>query len=180
MSPLITRPFYFIRHGETEWNEKGIIQGHTDIPLNALGLEQAKQSCNLLKEKEIGRIYTSTLHRASQTAQIIAQALNLEVIEMSHLKERNWGEIEGQGYDKLREVLRGYTSLLEVPDRQLPKGAETSDTFVTRVREGIVQVLAEPGPLALIVSHGGVFQVLVRLMALEPIHAENCQPIYIG
>lgn len=68
--------FYFIRHGETDWNRDKRIMGQMDIPLNETGVAQARSARNLLKELNIQHIYTSPLLRAYQTAQILNEEIN--------------------------------------------------------------------------------------------------------
>ena len=59
----------FVRHGQTEWNSLGKQQGKEDIPLNSRGIEQAKQTAQLLADRQFDRVYCSPLQRAKQTAQ---------------------------------------------------------------------------------------------------------------
>ena len=61
----------FVRHGQTEWNSLGKQQGKEDIPLNSRGIEQAKQTAQLLADRQFDRVYCSPLQRAKQTAQIL-------------------------------------------------------------------------------------------------------------
>ena len=63
----------FVRHGQTEWNNLGKQQGKEDIPLNSRGIEQAKQTAQLLVDRQFDRVYCSPLQRAKQTAQIICE-----------------------------------------------------------------------------------------------------------
>ena len=66
MLPL--KSFYFIRHGETDWNRQSIIMGQTDIPLDDTGIHQAHQAKDILKTENVSAIYTSPLQRAYETA----------------------------------------------------------------------------------------------------------------
>ena len=65
---LPLKPFYFIRHGETEWNRRNIIMGSHDIPLNELGLQQAHEASRALENESFDIIVSSTKKRAQQTA----------------------------------------------------------------------------------------------------------------
>src|SRR5476649_649590 len=94
-----------IRHGETEWNAKGLVQGHTNIPLNDHGIKQAKDLAEklLLSHPEITAIYSSDLDRAYTTALISAERLNLSVKSKHfHLREIKYGEAEGISHDEKR------------------------------------------------------------------------------
>jgi alpha-ribazole phosphatase len=88
---------YLIRHGETDWNQDKMIQGQTDIPLNARGRRQAEALAGRLSTVPLELIYTSDLNRASETAKIIAgkQPRQVPVVEMPELRELDYGLWEG-------------------------------------------------------------------------------------
>lgn len=98
--------FYFVRHGETDWNVQKKIQGTTDVPLNANGLRQAR----LLAEKlvdgsyKIERAYTSPHLRAQVTAQMVAKALGIECVVLPDLAEMDLGVWEGDNWPNIEEV----------------------------------------------------------------------------
>jgi probable phosphoglycerate mutase len=73
------RSFYFIRHGQTDWNAIGRMQGQSDIPLNATGLQQAKEAAEKFVGLDIDRIVSSPLKRASVTAQIICDRIGARI-----------------------------------------------------------------------------------------------------
>ena len=100
-----------IRHGETDWNALGKLQGRTDIPLNETGKKQAKETGAFLKGSDWDVIITSPLRRAKETAEIINQYLGLEIIEMEDFIERNYGDAEGMPFE---ERMRLY------PDKEYP------------------------------------------------------------
>ena len=85
-----------VRHGETDWNVKGIIQGQTNIPLNKVGEIQAIQCGRFLKNENYDVIISSPLKRAKKTAELINDSLNLSIIYNDNLKERYFGIAEGQ------------------------------------------------------------------------------------
>src|SRR5699024_2773760 len=87
---------YLVRHGETDWNIKGIIQGQTNIPLNKTGEIQARECGEYFKNKPIDAIISSPLMRAKKTTQLINQTLNLRIIYEDRLKERYFGIAEGK------------------------------------------------------------------------------------
>jgi len=91
-----TTTIALIRHGETDWNAQMRIQGRTDIPLNPTGVEQAQRVAEWLQSEEWHRVCTSPLSRASRTAQIIAESLALQELEVrEELIERFFGAAEG-------------------------------------------------------------------------------------
>ena len=91
--PLVS--FFFIRHGQTDWNLKGMIQGWTDIPLNETGHAQARSAISILSGKGISRIVSSPLIRAHKTAKIINAHLNVPLLIIEGLRERSLGALEG-------------------------------------------------------------------------------------
>ncbi len=86
---------YLVRHGETDYNKGKRLQGVTDIPLNARGVELARRTAEGLKEVQFDRIYTSPLIRARKTAEIIRGDRDLEIIPAEGLKEISFGDYEG-------------------------------------------------------------------------------------
>jgi broad specificity phosphatase PhoE len=87
--------FYIFRHGETDYNQKGLCQGSLDIPLNENGIDQAKELLKKLEGKEIEIIYSSDLKRARKTAEILSLGMNLPIVLDERLREFNLGEAEG-------------------------------------------------------------------------------------
>ncbi len=87
--------FYIIRHGETEWNKEGRLQGHEDSPLTPDGIEQVSKTAKKLASAPIDHIYSSDLGRAIQTARIIAKPHKKPVIPDPKLREVCFGEYEG-------------------------------------------------------------------------------------
>ena len=97
MSGILTQvPFWYLRHGETDWNAQGLSQGNINIPLNATGLEQARSAALLLRDRGIKTIVASPLSRARVTAEIVGETLGLPVMIDPDLREVSWGVHEGQ------------------------------------------------------------------------------------
>ena len=84
-----------VRHGETDWNADGRLQGHTDRPLNDYGRAQARGSPTELAGEELEAIYASDLARARETAEIVGGRLGLPVVLDADLREKDWGTWEG-------------------------------------------------------------------------------------
>lgn len=141
---LFTRPFYFVRHGETETNAAGLITGSLDVDLTARGREQAFAAAEALSSEPITAIYVSPLKRARKTAGPIAARFHLPLIILDDLAERRWGALEGRPRSSR---VRGVT----------PARAETPDAFTSRVLEAL-GCITQTVPL--IVAHSGVFRVL--------------------
>jgi broad specificity phosphatase PhoE len=100
-----------VRHGETDWNAEGKLQGHTDRPLNDCGRRQAKALAGRLAAERIDAVYASDLSRARETAEILGEKLGLAVVVDPDLREKNWGTWEGLTSDeRLHIEFEGETS----------------------------------------------------------------------
>ena len=89
------RILFLFRHGETDWNREGRLQGHTDTPLNATGLAQAEALAETLRPHRLDAVVSSDLMRAWTTARIVAGALGLPLLADPGLRETNVGAAEG-------------------------------------------------------------------------------------
>jgi probable phosphoglycerate mutase len=161
-------PFYFIRHGETEWNKRNIIMGSQDIPLNELGMRQAHEASFILENEGFEVIISSPRIRAKQTAEIIAKKTNKTILFEKGLAEITWGEAEGTPHDPTKSIF---------DDADRPQGAETFTAFQGRVVETMCAVLLRE-KLPLIVSHGGVFKALGHYFGLDNLSSSNCTPYF--
>ena len=150
-----------VRHGESEWNRAGRIQGQVNSPLTDLGINQAKEIrdylSGILLNQEL-EIYTSPLDRALQTAEIIAQGIDYpsrKIIIEERLNDFNLGEISGTfGWDKVAEIFPEQAQLrLQDPMRFHPSGGESGAEFEARLRS-LLEDLKDDGTLKLMVSHG--------------------------
>jgi 2,3-bisphosphoglycerate-dependent phosphoglycerate mutase len=86
---------FLFRHGETDWNREGRLQGHTDTPLNATGLTQAQALVERLRPHRLEAVMSSDLARAWTTAQIVAEGLGIPLIREPGLREAHIGQAEG-------------------------------------------------------------------------------------
>jgi 2,3-bisphosphoglycerate-dependent phosphoglycerate mutase len=86
---------FLFRHGETDWNRAGRLQGHTDTPLNAKGLAQAEALTERLRPHRLDVVMSSDLTRAWTTGRIVAEGLSVPLISEPGLREANIGEAEG-------------------------------------------------------------------------------------
>ena len=150
-----------VRHGESEWNRAGRIQGQVNSPLTDLGINQAKairdHLSGILLNQEL-EIYTSPLERAIQTAEIIAQGIDhpsSKIIIDERLNDFSLGEISGTfGWDKVAEIFPEQAQLrLQDPMRFHPSGGESGAEFEARLRS-LLEDLMDEGSLKLMVSHG--------------------------
>jgi broad specificity phosphatase PhoE len=130
-----------VRHGETDWNAEGRLQGHTDRPLNEFGRRQAKELAEQLAGEGADAIYASDLARAKETAEIVGSRLGLPVVIDADLREKNWGTWEGLTGDERIGVEYVGESTEEHRDRVM--GA------VRRIVE------RHPRQRVVVVTHGG-------------------------
>lgn len=158
---------YITRHGKTEWNEKHIIQGHSDSPLTQEGKEQVKMLAGKLKDIKFDYIISSDLGRAIQTAEIINKEHQLTIKTTELLRERTYGEIEGKSSTEFKEwdeLIKDLSDDEHYTFKFKP-GIESDEEIYTRFMTFIREMaIIEPGKTVLIVSHGGFMRaVLVKL-----------------
>jgi probable phosphoglycerate mutase len=175
-SSASVRPVVLIaRHGETDWNREGRIQGHLDVPLNERGIEQARALAERFRRAPPARIVASDLVRAMQTAQIISAACGVAVAAEPGFREQHLGDWQGITFDEAKrrdpDLARRFAA--RDPDVRPPgDGAETRADVSERRWEAFQRHAAPgtPGPL-LVVAHGGVVQALVYRVIGLPITA---------
>ena len=170
----------FVRHGETAWNAAQRIQGHKDLPLNESGLEQALGVGQYFKKMTVAALYCSDLQRAQQTAGPIAVALNLPPVLLPALRERNFGRFEGMTYGEVFSASEDNARALKErhPDYVLPGGGESLNQHLQRTLECIEQLVdAHPGQTIVVVTHGGVLDLIYRRARGLPLESARDFPI---
>jgi probable phosphoglycerate mutase len=153
-----------VRHGQTDWNAEGRIQGIVDTPLSALGREQAAELAARLAAEPIDAIVSSDLVRARETAAPLAQARGLEVRAEPRLRERAFGIFEGHTYS---EVEANWPSEFAIWRRREPgyavPGGESYLALRARVLACLGELVADnAGQSVLVVTHGGVLDAVYR------------------
>lgn len=142
---------YFIRHGESQGNERRIFTGRLDLPLNELGRAQAKLAAEQAKTLAIDRIISSPLVRARQTAEIIASNIDYpkqNIILSELLMERDYGDLHGKTY-----------AAADGLDYETVPNIETTPQLVQRATRAIEFLKQQPGNI-LVVAHGTIGRVL--------------------
>jgi broad specificity phosphatase PhoE len=158
MTNLPQTPFYFIRHGQTDWNAQRILQGWSDIELNAEGIRQAEEAAQKLELITFDMIVASPLKRAAKTAEIIAQRTGKPITFCEGLKERNFGEAEGKPIEESAEKYHWHKH----PMAQIPiPDAEPFEDLVKRAVASVDWLMAQhAGQTLLLVGHGAFFRGL--------------------
>lgn len=170
MPSLSPVSFWYLRHGETDWNAQGLSQGNVDIPLNQTGLAQARAAAQMLRNRGITSIVASPLSRARVTAEIVAEVLDLPVTLDEGLREVRFGVQEG------KPMTQWFTDW--VAGTWTPEGGEPFPILRTRSVTAINRALERP-PAVLVVAHGAVFRALRSAMGIVPnVRTRNAAPIW--
>lgn len=143
---------FVTRHGQTDWNLQGIIQGKSDIPINENGRKQAQMTRDVLAKESIEYIITSPLIRAKETAAIINEPHQVPICADERLAERGFGRYEGGGLDQV-----DFTRFWSVDEEALFPDCEKASLFYARVYSLIDELKQKAAAASLlIVAHGGV------------------------
>ncbi len=163
------------RHGETEWNASGRIQGHLDSPLTARGSEQHRHVAERLAPIGLAAVYSSSAGRARDLGEMIALQHGLSVVVVEGMRERSYGSFEGFTLDELRE--REGAMLEEWiahPNRELlaPPGGETQPDMSRRVMAALREIVARhAGETVAVATHGGPIKSIISAVLEIPIAA---------
>ncbi|MDQ0898344.1 histidine phosphatase family protein [Paenibacillus sp. V4I7] len=152
----------FIRHGSTEWNRLGKLQGQLDTELTGEGREQARLLGLRLAQETWDGIISSDLMRARETAQIVSDLSGIPIIRTDkRLRERKYGQVEGTTVAE-REERWG-------PDWKLQELGQESDDDLwkrwTELEEDLIQ--AYPNGKILLISHGGFIVQILRVLRMD-------------
>ncbi|HKE16292.1 MAG TPA: histidine phosphatase family protein [Kofleriaceae bacterium] len=155
------RHLLVVRHGQTEANATGVLQGHQPTALNALGRQQARLVAARLAawQPRVSAIVTSDLPRAAQTAEPIAAACRAPVVADADWRERGLGEMEGKTigeHDAWRAVSGSFD----------PPGAESVAELEARVRRALLAAFghAPAAAVVAVVTHGGPVRAILRML----------------
>ena len=169
--PPRERSITLVRHGESTWNELGLIQGQNDLAeLNEVGREQARAVAQTLKSLGFDRLVASDLARARQTAEIIGSELTLALTTDSLLRERCFGVLEGQPQEMLDPRSSGIVDGVIVDPDARPEGGESFRDVVTRVGVFVEATRdATDDERLLVVTHGGTIRALRAYVEARPL-----------
>lgn len=151
---------YFVRHGQTDWNTQGKLQGHADIPLNNAGKAEAVRLSGKISAIDFDICFSSDLQRAIGTAHILKSARPFIIKSSPALRERNYGPWEGRLFSELLEHEKAGHPLLNI---------ESDEEIQKRVFPLLHEIVSNyPGATVLIVTHGSVIRsLLVHLLNID-------------
>jgi len=161
--------FFFLHHGETEWDRDGKLAGRINAPLNGRGLAQARRAGEMLRGTGIRTICSSPQDRALMTAEIVAAQIHAPIETIDGLKDCSFGSLDGEAAGGWFEAWQhGVT----------PDGAESIRKFLARGVRAMNTALERPGPV-LIVAHPAIYVAFQRAVGLhdESLTAGDATPI---
>lgn len=160
---------YVIRHGLTELNKKRVLNGQIDEPLSPEGFEQARIAVTFIPE-EVKYIYTSSMLRTRQTAEVINEKLKLPLSAQDELREIHMGSIAGHAWDTLEsgQELKSKHRSVQFDYRSL--GGESADEVKARLIAFLMEINEkhQDGEV-LLVTHGGIIRILHLLERDKPL-----------
>lgn len=161
-----------VRHGETDWNVERRLQGHEDIPLNAVGVAQARALAASLARTQFDAIYSSDLIRARHTAEHVAALTDVPVTLLAAARERNFGIFQGltrQEAEQRFPSMQAQVARRE-PDFVPPEGESLRQCFdrIARLLDSLAN--EHMGQRVLLVAHGGVLDAARRFVTRMPLH----------
>lgn len=153
---------YFIRHGQTDWNLSRLMQGRTDIPLNAQGRIEAKKTAEALKDVTFDKVFCSPLSRALETCKAVVGKFPITVD--ARLIERNFGEYEGKSLQIM--IDEGFW---KETGTQTINGGESLSRVISRVYSFLDEITEKYSEKnVLIVAHGGIGMVVKSYFLGKP------------
>jgi broad specificity phosphatase PhoE len=159
------KTLYFVRHGRTEWNAAGRMQGQLDSSLDELGRRQAEVHGRLLADVGIEAIYASPLARARETVEIVRRFVDLSPRFDDRIMEWNCGEWSGQLRAEVAERWpEEWAALAADPYRYRGPGCENYPDMTARVAPFVEAVVADPAQSIAVISHGMIGRVMVGLL----------------
>ena len=175
-----TPAFYFLRHGETDWNLTGQLQGHVDVPLNNTGRAQALAWQPTVQNLPISYVYHSDLCRATETAEILSANTNWQLTPLPQLRAPNFGSNHGLTHTQIEKTYHANPSAYKISQDGFfyALDGETADVFDTRISQALEGLLINKLSASfLIVSHGETFKTILRHLkanGTEVQRPQNC------
>lgn len=171
------------RHGETDYNKNGLLQGRgINAPLNATGISQARALAEYIQGYPISYVGSSSMLRAYETAGYYSENTDFEIIKDPRLDEMNFGKFEGEPYMDVIDELEPITKAWRDGDVgvQIPGGESPQEVF-DRANSALLELLPTvDGGHLFIVAHGRLLRILLSewlgygIKNMDQIHHDNC------
>ena len=155
-----------VRHGESEGNAEGRLQGQRDYPLTALGQRQVAATAKRLALKKVAAVYSSPIKRALTTAEAIVQPHALSVRPVTDIQEYDFGELSGLTWPQIKERAPEVAKEIRSARPEYPSypGEEGRETFRRRVCNGLMEIAArhKGDERVVVVTHAGPIAVFAQ------------------
>jgi probable phosphoglycerate mutase len=153
-----------VRHGETQWNADGRVQGQLDVPLSPIGLAQARAVASALGKERFDAMYSSDLMRVRQTAEPVCRLFHQEAILDKRLRERHYGVFQGLTYaDAKIKLPEDYERFRAKDPEYAFQTGESLLQFNERALSFFAFLIENHSNQSLLVfTHGGVLEMLYR------------------
>jgi broad specificity phosphatase PhoE len=172
---------FLFRHGETDWNRAGRLQGHTDTPLNETGLAQAEALGERLRFHRLDAVLSSDLARAWTTGRIVAEALGVPLISEPGLREADIGAAEGLLWPEVKSRFGELTERWLIDDDVAFPGGETGLATRTRGLAALRRFFAaQPYRRVGVCTHGAVVRQLIKHAGGPPMRTRNTALYFLG
>lgn len=174
-TPSAARTLILLRHGQTEWNALGLMQGQVDTELSDLGRRQAKEAARALVSHKTLTIVSSDLQRAFETASALGDSHDVPVILDERLRETHLGDWQGMDHRRVDTEYPGARLVWRRDAGYTPPGGESKIEVGTRALPVVQELLDQradwPGATIILVAHGGLIAALTAaLLQLPPRH----------
>lgn len=167
------KTIYLIRHGETDWNTKRLLQGATDIPLNENGIALAEETSEKMKDIHFDVVFSSPLQRAYKTAEIIRGKRDIPILKDARIKEMCFGANEGyccapEGYNVPDPH---FNYFFTDPEKYVPgEGGETFQQLCDRTTAFLHDIAGKEeyeGKSILVSTHGAALRGLLSSLTIK-------------
>ncbi|MCX6020227.1 MAG: histidine phosphatase family protein [Chloroflexi bacterium] len=152
---------YLVRHGETDWNRDGRVQGNTDIPLNSRGRGQARRLGERFADVPFDLVLSSPMSRCRETAEIAMESRDVPLQYEPDLREHGWGAWEGLTFAERAARYPEAAAALARGERALPDDAETWEALAERAARARRRLDLLGAGHVLVVTHGGTLNALL-------------------
>ncbi len=160
--PSETIRLFLARHGESEANQQKLITGQLEVPLSEKGKSQAQWLCDVLKDKRLTAIYSSSLGRAIETARPTADFHRLNLHTLDGLKEIHFGSLQGKSVDDCNKTAKVVLETQQMDEEFTDSNGESFQTFEARIWSCFEKLLKNMSGDSLIVAHRNTNAVILK------------------